>query len=321
MIIEDIKKKINQVLNDLNFPIVDYSVDKSKYVAHGDLNTNVAMVLRKNPACASLTPFEIAEKIVNKLDKNDFEMIEIVKPGFINFFLKAESTNELIHEINKQKDDYPHFDKIDEIISVEFVSANPTGYLHIGHARNATLGEVISKLYEKVGYTVIRDYVVNDAGNQMNLLASSVLTRYKQLFNLPIELPEDSYHGEEIKLVAASLKEQYGDKFIDVKTNENFIIEDDEKRKFIRNFARNYLLEQIKHDLLELGVKLDVYYSEQQTHDENRFPEIIEKLGDNVYKKDGATWLKTTKYGDDKDRVLIKSDGAVTYFFPDIYYH
>lgn len=321
MIIEDIKQKINNALNELNYPLVDYSIDKSKHITHGDLNTNVAMLLKRTPIGEYLNPFEIAEKIVSKLNKNDFEMIEIVKPGFINFFLKSDTTDELIHTINDQKDDFPHFDKIDEIVSVEWVSANPTGYLHIGHARNAVLGEVISKLYEKVGYTVIRDYVVNDAGNQMNLLASSVLTRYKQLFNLPVELPDDSYHGEEIKLVATALKEQHGDKFVDVKINENFIIDDESKRKFIRDFARNYLLDQIKHDLAQLGVKLDCYYSEQQTHDENRFPEIIKMLGDNVYQKDGATWLKTTKYGDDKDRVLVKSDGAVTYFFPDIYYH
>lgn len=321
MIIEDIKQKINFALNELNYPIVDYSIDKSKYISYGDLNTNVAMVLKKSLTKENYSPFEIAEKIVSKLDKNDFKKIEIIKPGFINFFLKPESTNELIYTINDQKEDFPHFNKIDEIVSVEWVSANPTGYLHIGHARNAALGEVISKLYEKVGYTVIRDYVVNDAGNQMNLLASSVLIRYQQLFNCNVNLPEDSYHGEEIKLVASALKEQYGDKFINVKINEQFIIENENQRKFIRDFARNYLLNQIKYDLEKLGVKLDCYYSEQQTHDENRFPEIIKMLGDNVYEKDGATWLKTTKFGDDKDRVLIKSDGAVTYFFPDIYYH
>lgn len=321
MIIDKIKEQIKQSLLILNYPIVDFSIDKSKFTNQGDLNTNVAMVLKKHPIAKEKSPLEIAQEIVDHLDKSNFSKVEIIKPGFINFFLQPETTNKLIHEIQTQGSDFPHFDKIDEIISVEWVSANPTGYLHIGHARNAVLGEVISKLYEKIGYQVIRDYVVNDAGNQMNILASSVLVRYLQLFDKKIELPDDSYHGEEIKLVANALKQQYHDKFVNVVLNDNFYIEDDEIRKLIKYFARDYLLDQIKKDLEKLGIKLDCYYSEQSTHDSNKFPEVLERLGEYVYKSDGATWLRTTAFGDDKDRVLIKSDGSVTYFFPDIFYH
>lgn len=321
MVIDQVKEIIQNSLTILNYPHIDFSLDKPKFLNQGDLSTNVAMMLKKIPLTTNKNPIEIANEIVDHLDKNLFSKIEIVKPGFINFFIAPQTINSLLHRIEQEKSDFPHFPKRDEIISVEWVSANPTGSLHIGHARNAALGEVVAKLYEKIGYTVIRDYVVNDAGNQMNLLASSVLIRYLQLFNKDVDLPQDSYHGEEIKAVATALRDKYGEQFINVTPNENFYISDDNVRQIIRGFARDFLLDQIKIDLSKLGVKLDCYYSEQSTHDANKFPEVLARLGDYVYKKDGATWLKTTAFGDDKDRVLIKSDGVVTYFFPDIYYH
>lgn len=321
MIVEDIKEYINNALTILSYPNVTFTIDKSKFINQGDFNSNVALILKKTDFCKNLNPLEIAEKIVDHLPKDKFTKIEIVKPGFINFYLSPENTNELIHTINKENNDFPKFQKKDEIVSIEWVSANPTGYLHIGHARNAVLGEAIAKLFEKTGYKVIRDYVVNDAGNQMNILASSVLVRYLQLFNINIDLPDDSYHGEEIKLAALALKQKFNDKFINIKINEHFIIEDKNSNELIRNFARDFMLNQIKVDLAKIGVVLDCYYSELETHQSNKIPLILEKMKNYTYKKDGALWLKTSLFGDDKDRVLIKSDGVPTYFLPDIVYH
>lgn len=205
---------------------------------------------------------------------------------------------------------------------MEYVSANPTGYLHIGHARNAVFGDAIATLSKKIGIKVIKEYIVNDAGNQMNMLSSSVLVRYQQLFGLDKQLSDDSYHGEEIKLVAEELKNKYGDKFVNVEIDpDTFVIKDKNINMEIRTFSRNYLLNQIQEDLAALGTYIDIYYSELDIHNKGLIPATIKKLGDNVYEKDGALWLKTTKYGDDKDRVLIKSDGSPTYFMPDIAYH
>ena len=321
MIVEDIKEYINNALTILSYPNVTFTIDKSKFINQGDFNSNVALILKKTDFCKNLNPLEIAEKIVDHLPKDKFTKIEIVKPGFINFYLNPETTNELIHTINKENNDFPIFKKRDEIVSIEWVSANPTGYLHIGHARNAVLGEAVAKLFEKTGYKVIRDYVVNDAGNQMNILASSVLVRYLQLFNINIILPDDSYHGEEIKLAALALKQKFNDKFINNKINEHFIIEDKNSNELIRNFARDFMLNQIKVDLAKIGVVLDCYYSELETHQSNKIPLILEKMKNYTYNKDGALWLKTSLFGDDKDRVLIKSDGVPTYFLPDIVYH
>ena len=198
MIIDEIKKIIDSSLKENNFPLIDYNIDQSKFLKFGDFNTNVAMVLKKENGFKEMNPIEIANKIVEKIDNSIFLKIEVVKPGFINFTMKSNTFKTLFFEINKEKDNFPNFPRKNEIASIEYVSANPTGYLHIGHGRNAMFGEVTSRLYDKVGYDVIRDYVVNDAGNQMNILASSVLVRYLQSYNLPVELPQDSYHGEEI---------------------------------------------------------------------------------------------------------------------------
>lgn len=322
MIIDEIKNVINSSLKENNFPLIDYNIDQSKFLKFGDFNTNVAMVLKKENGFKEMNPIEIANKIVEKIDNSFFFKIEVVKPGFINFTMKSNTFKTLFFEINKEKDNFPNFPRKNEIASIEYVSANPTGYLHIGHGRNAMFGEVTSRLYDKVGYDVIRDYVVNDAGNQMNILASSVLVRYLQSYNLPVELPQDSYHGEEIVYVANKLKEKYADKFINLKINDQFLIEDDDSRFEIRWFARNILLDQIKNDLSKLDIYIDEYFSEQSTHDEpKKIEHLLDKLKDSLYKKDGALWFKSTNYLDDKDRVLIKSNGLMTYFLPDIYYH
>ncbi len=317
-----IETLIKQALQVLSYPEIDFNVEKTKTIKFGDYSSNVALMLKKVKPWSDLKmPVEIAEEIAKTINPKIFTKIEVVPPGFINFYLNNDNVKELFDLIHSQKEKYPIFEKTNKVYNIEYVSANPTGYLHIGHARNAVFGDVLAKLFSKIGINVITEYLVNDAGNQMNMLASSVLLRYKQLFDIKEELPEDSYHGLEIIDVAKELKNQYNDKFLNVSINCNFIIENHESREFIKNFSRDILLNIIKSDLASLGVFIDLYYSEQEIHKNNLIPETLAKLGDNIYEKDGAIWLKTSQYGDDKDRVLIKSDKTPTYFMPDIAYH
>lgn len=323
MLINKIQDEINHCLSNISKELkVDFLVEKSKSIEFGDFSTNVALVCSKT---LKKNPMDIAEIIKKNLsNSNLFKEITISKPGFINFFLSNKTNSDLIHEIIEKNDDFGKFEIInDDVYSVEYVSANPTGYLHVGHARNAVLGNCVINLLKWSGHKVISEYVVNDAGNQMNNLATAVLIRYLQLFDKKIDLPEDSYHGAEIILVAKALKEKYSDKFINLKLDENNQIIDKELQFEIRWFARDYLLDIIKKDLKDLGVEIEYYYSEYETHKKNLIPKLINELEEKgvAYKKDGAIWLKTTEYGDDKDRVLIKSDGSATYFAPDIYYH
>lgn len=317
-----IQDLIEQSLQILSYPEVKFNVEKTKSIKFGDYSSNVALMLKKIKPWGELkTPIQIAEEIASNINPKMFSKIEVVPPGFINFYLNDVITKELFDCIHSQKEKYPIFEKVDQVYNVEYVSANPTGYLHIGHARNAVFGDVLAKLLSKIGINVITEYVVNDAGNQMNILASSVLLRYKELFGQNITLPDDSYHGLEIIEVAKELKNKFNDEFLNVEINNDFIITNSDVRETIRNFSRDILLEIIKNDLASLGVHIDIYYSEQEIHKNNLIPITLEKLGNNVYEKDGAIWLQTTKFGDDKDRVLIKSDKTPTYFMPDIAYH
>lgn len=323
MIIDKIKIEINKAIKTLSLNSNNlYLVEKSKSISFGDFSTNIAMVIsslnKKNPT-------ELSEILIKELTKSKlFKNITLSKNGFINFFLSNNEISTLLNTILDEKEKFGRFPLIkDKKHSVEYVSANPTGYLHIGHARNAVLGSVILNILEWSGYETVSEYVVNDAGNQMNNLASAVLIRYKQEFGIDIKLPEDSYHGEEIIIVAKALKEKYGDKFANSEiNNENQIIDEDIKFK-IRWFSSDFLLEIIKKDLHNLGCDIEYYFSEYQSHKNNSIEEMIKRLVEKgvAFYKDGACWLRTTDYGDDKDRVLIKSDGVPTYFAPDIVYH
>ncbi|MDE6289321.1 MAG: arginine--tRNA ligase [Ureaplasma sp.] len=315
----EIIKERDLAVSKINLKNANYLVEKSKNVSFGDLSSNVALTLSKE---FKKSPMEIAKLIVENIDLSKFKSIEISNPGFINFRLSEKYFSSLISKILVQDKKYPIFNKTGLTYNVEWVSANPTGLLHIGHARNAVNGDVFVSLLEKTGNRVIREYVVNDAGNQMNILASSVLVRYKQLLNIDAELASDSYHGDEIKLVAEALFKKYKNKFINTEIDkETFRITNEKDNLIIRKFARDFLLKQIQEDLAQIGTHIDIYFSELKIHNSGLIPKTIEKLGDNVYEQDGAIWLKTTKFGDDKDRVLIKSDGKPTYFMPDIAYH
>lgn len=319
MIIQKIENVIKESLNALGIKNkIEINIEKSKSIAFGDFTSNIALMLSKQ---LKENPLTIAQKILAKIDLQKFLKIEITNPGFLNFFILPKDHYELFSKIKTEKEAFPEFEDQKELFNVEYVSANPTGDLHVGHARNAVIGDIIIRLLNKTGYKVASEYYVNDAGNQMSKLASSVLIRYKQLFGINVQLPEDSYHGLEIKTVAEVLKEQHGDKFKSIEINDNFDIIDFDTRDYLQVFAGKIMLDKIKSDLMTLGINIETYFSEKELYKNDLIKKAIALLKDYTYIEGGATWFKSTMFGDDKDRVVIKSDGSFTYFAPDIAYH
>lgn len=268
-------------------------------------------LLRKNPRM-------IAEQLIEAIDKEEanIDSIEIAGPGFINMFMKKDALTSIIKEVLAEKDDYGKSDAGKGIkYNVEFVSANPTGDLHLGHAKGAAVGDSICRIMSAAGYDVTREYYINDAGNQIYNLALSLYARYREAFGLDFELPEDGYHGQDIKDIAVKIKEEVGDKYLNA--------DHDEMIAFFRKEGTKFELQKIKDILAEFRVHHDVWFSETSLYEENKVVPTIEKLKEKgfTYEQDGALWFKSTEFGDDKDRVLIKSDGSYTYLTPDIAYH
>ncbi|WP_077215101.1 arginine--tRNA ligase [Bacillus dakarensis] len=294
-------------------PDVILEVPKEK--AHGDYSTNMAMQLAR---VAKKAPRAIAEDIVKNFDssKASIEKIEIAGPGFINFYMNNSYLTDLIPAILKAGDSYGETNTgNNEKVQVEFVSANPTGDLHLGHARGAAVGDSLCNIMAKAGYDVSREYYINDAGNQINNLALSVEARYFQALGLEKDMPEDGYHGEDIIGIGKKLAEEYGDKYVTVEESDRF--------EFFREYGLKYEMEKLKRDLEDFRVSFDVWYSETSLYQNGKIDTALAKLRENghIYEKDGATWFKSTELGDDKDRVLIKQDGSYTYLTPDIAYH
>jgi len=277
---------------------------------NGDYSTNVALTLTK---VLHRSPLEIAEEIVNNIDKGDIiEDIKIASPGFINFYLNKDYLLNQINVILEQKRDYGKSNVgNNKKINIEFVSANPTGILHIGHGRGATYGDNLARIMSFTGYDVTKEYYINDAGNQMYNLGVSIKERYKEICGLECNLPENGYHGKEIITLAQSIYDRYQDSKL-----ENDI-------EFFKQQGLETLLSQIKKDLDKYRVNFNIFTSEQSLYDKCLVEDTLNKLrySDNCYIEEDALWLKTTKYGDEKDRVLIKSDGNYTYLTPDIAYH
>ena len=281
----------------------------------GDLSLNIAFLLSKK---LKDKPLNIANRIKNILEKDkNFEKVEVAGAGFINLFLSKQFYKEVLEQIIREKDNYGKAKENSKgLINVEFVSANPTGPLHLGHGRGAVVGNVLSNLLEYIGYKVVREFYINDAGNQIKKLGQSVYARFRQIEEPNYPFPEDGYFGEYIKDIAEHLYKYEREKILSF-LDENDAID------FCGEFAKNLLLEKIKNDLKEFGVEFDVWFSEKSLYSSGKVDEAIQFLKDKglVYERDGAVWLKTTQFGDDKDRVLIKSDGSYTYFAGDIAYH
>ncbi|GAB3048057.1 arginine--tRNA ligase [Virgibacillus ainsalahensis] len=290
-------------------------LEKPKEKAHGDFASNIAMQLAR---IAKKAPRKIAEEIVENLDQTgaSIEKVEIAGPGFINFFMKNDFLGEIIPTILQAGKDYGQTDAgKGERVQVEFVSVNPTGKLHLGHARGAAFGDVLCNVFEKAGYKVEREYYINDAGSQVDNLALSVEARYLQALGKDADMPEDGYRGEDIAEIGRSLSKEYGDKWA---TGEK-----EARLEFFKEYGLKHALGNIEKDLADFGVHFDNWFSERSLYKEDKISEAVETLakGNYIYEKDGATWFRSTDLGDDKDRVLIKQDGNYTYLTPDIAYH
>lgn len=308
---EQIKQELVKIINELGEEVSsqDIILTPSDSRDHGDYSSNIAM--RKAKAF-HLNPMDLGSKIADKFSLPGVDHIEICKPGFMNFYLKQDVLGEIIKTIVNDK----NYGCLDigkgKKVNIEYVSANPTGTLHLGHARGAALGDCLARLYKKAGYEVTREYYINDAGVQMDHLAESIMVRYLELFNIQKEMPEDGYHGKEIIDIAKELKDKIGDAYVN----------DPEKHfEDFKEYGGKRLLDFIKKDLHEFRVDQDVYTSEKAIRERGDVEMVLEKLKPYCYSQDGALFLNTTKDGDDKDRVLVKSDGNYTYLLPDIAYH
>ncbi len=308
----------------------DIVVEEPKQQEHGDFSTNIAMVQTKQVKKA---PFEIAQELIKELQKEDiFSAVEFAKPGFINFSINSSYYTKELNEILAKKELYCKSDKYKgNKVLVEFVSANPTGPLHVGHVRGAVVGDVLANMLDQIGYSVLREYYVNDAGSQIKVLAQSLFTRYKELFNISVEHGKNFYPGEYLIDLAKELKDEIQDSAIAL-SNEEFA------EKY-GTYAVNKILNMIKQDLDLIGVKHDSFVSEKEvtTTERHKAVEQILKKNDNVYygmlekpksADDNEDYeplelklFRSTKFGDDSDRALERSDGSLTYFGNDVVYH
>lgn len=310
-----IKKEIKEIVTELGYGTSEFEVqlEKPKDKSNGDYSTNTAMKLTK---IAKKAPRMIAEDVIAKINKDKLfiEKITIAGPGFINFYMDKSYLTTVIKEIIDKKDNYGNSNYgNNKKVNVEFVSVNPTGDIHLGHARGAAIGDTLCRLLSTAGYDVTREYYVNDAGMQIHNLTISAEARYLQELGFKAEMPEDGYHGPDIIEMAKKLKEDFGDKFV----------KDSNRYAFFRKFALEYELNKIKDDLNIFGVHFDVWSSEQAIRNAGKVEKVIDTLENNnhLYKQEDAVWFRSTDFGDDKDRVLIKSDGNYTYLTPDIAYH
>ncbi|GFO57214.1 arginine--tRNA ligase [Geomonas sp. Red276] len=291
------------------------NIEKPAHQEHGDFASNVAMQMAKAERKA---PRAIAEIIVNKLASSSdlIKSLEVAGPGFINFFIKDDAWRKVLLDIDQAGDQYGK-SKVGagRKVQVEFVSANPTGPLHIGHGRGAATGDAVASLLLAAGFDVQKEYYINDAGNQMNTLGLSGLLRYKEILGEQIEFPENCYQGGYMKDIAREVITKHGDRFLKVSQEEGVA--------FFAKFGGDVILKGIDEDLQDFGVRFDNWFSEQSLFDQGKVDSAVKEMQEKglIYEQDGALWFKTTDYGDDKDRVVVRSNGVTTYFASDIAYH
>jgi len=282
---------------------------------HGDWSTNIAMVLARE---LKMPPMEIAQIIVSLLgNKEHFvEKVEVAKPGFINFFVSTNWLHQVIRDIESEQEKFGRVSIGNGLkVQVEFVSANPVGPMHVGHGRWAAVGDVLATLFEASGYDVKREFYINDYGSQMDIFGKSVAARYSQKLGKEVPFPEDGYKGDYILEIAEEIIGSEGKKYL--------AMPHEEQEEVFKQIAFKQVMEHIRKVLLAMGVHFDTWFSEAGLHGSGAVAAVIDELGARgfVYEKDGATWLKTADFGDDKDRVLIRENGEPTYFAADIAYH
>ncbi|MCD8510645.1 MAG: arginine--tRNA ligase [Bacillus sp. (in: Bacteria)] len=290
-------------------------IESPKEKEHGDYATNMAMQLAR---IAKKAPRMIADEIVANFDKDaaNVSKIDIAGPGFINFFVKQDFLTDVVTTVLEQGESYGRTEFGEgKRIQVEFVSANPTGTLHLGHARGAAVGDSLCNILEKAGYEVAREYYINDAGNQIENLARSIDARYYQELGEDVAMPEDGYHGQDIIGFAKEIVDTYGDRFKGAP--------EEERLAFFREYGLKRELDKLKEDLSDYRVRFDNWFSETSLYTSGKVEAVLRELKERgeTYEQDGAVWFRSTAYGDDKDRVLVKSDGMYTYLTPDISYH
>ena len=313
IIIHDALEKARQAGELELSPFPEIVVEKPKDEKMGDFSTNIAMTLarseRKNPKM-------IAESVVRYLKNGDLSQVEIAGPGFINLKMSHEFFLQRLKNVVKQGDDFGQTDVGQGTkVLIEFVSANPTGPLHVGHGRGAAVGDALARILKKSGYDLSTEYYINDVGNQMNFLGRSTWLRYRELLGEAIEFPDDHYRGEYIKDIANEIVKQKGNEFLN-KPEEECL-------PFFRKFAKDNVLKGIQKDLTEFRVNFDNWFTEQSLYDDSSVEKAIKWLKGkgHIYEKDGAVWLKSSAFNDDKDRVIVKKTGEKTYFCSDIAYH
>ncbi len=301
------------VLSVNEIPAVE--LDTPRFQQHGDFSCNIAMILaskEKKP------PQFIAKSIAENIEDNYriLAKVEVAGPGFLNFFITDDYWRNSLKDIEELNGSYGKGNiGAGKEVQVEFVSANPTGPLHIGHGRGAAVGDTLANILKAAGYNVVKEYYINDVGNQMETLGRSVSLRYIELFGREIDFPKECYQGEYIKDIARDIKAKYKDRYLDGS--------DGEATSFFSVYAADYILEGIREDLRDFNVEFDEWFSEKTLIEKDKISEITSELEDKgyIYQKDGAFWFKTTKFGDEKDRVVIRANGQPTYFASDIAYH
>lgn len=304
-------------LSSSEFPEVELEEPKARM--HGDFSTNIAMIMASSQKMA---PRKIAESIINHMDDSGSMIlkVEIAGPGFINFYLRQSAWYPVLRRVYEKGERYGSSDiGKGEKIQVEFVSSNPTGPLHVGHGRGAAVGDSVGNILSFCGYDVQKEYYINDSGRQINTLGRSVFYRYRELFGEKIEFPDTCYQGDYIRDIAIKIKDDDGNKFLDPDNKK-----DEEKAvSYCARLAAEEILKGIHKDLDSFGVRFNKWFSEQSLYDSGMVDSVINAFKKNkiVYKKDGALWFKTSAFGDEKDRVVVKKNGEKTYFASDIAYH
>ena len=308
---EKLKSLIAEAASKLGLELKDNDIviERSKDPAHGDYATNVAMRFGKSQG---KNPRQFAQELVDLIHDESVTKIEFAGPGFINFFLRADALTSTLATIFQQGKGYGRGKEKGIKVNVEFFSANPTGDIHLGHTRIAAVGDSLAEILSWAGYEVTREYYVNDCGNQVEHLGHSIRARYHELFGEPVVLGDDDYHGVDLIDIAKDIRDQFGDRYL---------VDNQESHDFFIRFGIDAELAKIQKELKEFRVHFDRFSHESAIRKAGLIEKAIEELGDNVYQKDGATFLRTSAYLDDKDRPIIRSDGEYTYFMPDIAYH
>ena len=348
---EKIQENLVKILDDLYGKelIIDelpVTLQENSDKNHGDLASNIALILAKP---LKTNPQIIANTIKDAFNNDeDLIKVEVAGPGFINFFLSTKTHNEVLKQIFNEKGSYGKSEPNNQTVLIEYVSSNPTGPLHVGHGRGAVFGSVLAALLREAGFKVDEEYYINDFGRQMNILAASLWLRYAQLFNKEINMIKNGYQGEYLISIADSLKQIQSDKFYSSQEEVSILInpEKEEDEAFtdkiveavhsmlgedfflLRNFALEEILKIIKKDLLDFGVNHNYWFSESSLYDhvgsaKSKVEKAIEELSSLgfVYEKEDAVWFRSSDFGDDKDRVLKRSNGEHTYFASDVAYH